>query len=201
MCSKIFQSRRNLIRHMWIHTGTISCTSCRIVFSTEEERREHNKLKHVGFMCETCGQSFTRKNSLKKHLSSKHKFENFSESCKEYKCSYSDCERTFSRKTKYEDHMNKHLELSPHECSKCKRTFSSKYSRNRHHKICTFGQKFTCEECFKVFCSEHNLYNHSVAFHGDKQCPSTSNEQSDRVESLVEIKIESPVEVKIEVDQ
>ena len=77
-CSKYFQHKKNLIRHVLTHqAASYRCVECQKVFLRSDYLHKHHKIcKSKGkqevdkiFKCKNCGKTFGRKDSLKRHTS------------------------------------------------------------------------------------------------------------------------------------
>ena len=138
--------------------------------------------------CSICNGTFSRKDSLKRHLLNVHgvQEEDDSVSTKEKTFACSQCDAKFTEKSNLNRHMkNKHndkvkskdektttatvlpFDLTQHEnndrflCSICNLPFTCKESRNDHFKNVHLTQKqFKCKNCSKSFKSKVNKNLH-----------------------------------------
>ncbi|CAJ2510736.1 Uu.00g063610.m01.CDS01 [Anthostomella pinea] len=101
---------RSCLGHAGVHDASgrvLECIKCSWPFSTNGELRKHGKQKgHSPYGC-TCGQKFTRHDTLKRHIS-----EN-SANALQYPCHY--CDRhTGDQAFKRADHLTQHLRVYHH---------------------------------------------------------------------------------------
>ena len=78
--------------------------------------------KDVKFNCKECGESFSGKRDLTKHIKQSH--------AKDYKCKI--CEETFNKSWSFELHSKSHEEIVPFKCNTCDKDFYSKWRLNKH---------------------------------------------------------------------
>ncbi|PRQ76219.1 hypothetical protein AAT19DRAFT_13241, partial [Rhodotorula toruloides] len=77
------------------------------------------------FVCELCGETFTRRYNLRGHQRA-HKGE------KPYKCSYEGCDKAFARAHDCKRHELLHLGVRKYHCSPCNRDFVRLDALHRH---------------------------------------------------------------------
>ncbi|PIO22566.1 hypothetical protein AB205_0082870, partial [Aquarana catesbeiana] len=102
------------------------------------------------YLCSECGQSFKRKDHLRRHMRI-HTGENFP--CEE-------CGKCFMRKDKLTSHLRIHTGEKLPTCTECGKCFSHKESLVKHLKIHTGEKPFSCPDCGKHFSQKNNLWNH-----------------------------------------
>lgn len=161
-CGKELGNMSSLRRHMKTHLpNQIRCSGCNQYFASEEDKRQHMIDKHSNNICHICGKTYKRVSDLNAHQKS-----HFDSTAAKYKCPFG-CNKTFSKQTFYQDHLNTHTGEEPYECQSCEMKFKSRYERNSHFKLCAGLQKIECEICQQSFSHRASLYNHKVAKHSD----------------------------------
>lgn len=71
LCNKSFLRKRELDRHIAIHTGMkpFKCTNCDKRFGRKDKLVRHMRIhENKIFNCQICGNTFTRKDSLAQHM-------------------------------------------------------------------------------------------------------------------------------------
>ncbi|XP_069688537.1 uncharacterized protein [Periplaneta americana] len=108
-CGKIFNCRRNILRHLRFHTGENKCEVCGKVFGTNYELNIHER-NHKGtkpFECELCGVKFNCRTDLNVH-------KRIHTGEKPYKCQL--CGKHFTRSTHLYKHERNHAGENPFKC-------------------------------------------------------------------------------------
>ncbi|XP_045201286.2 zinc finger protein 761-like [Mercenaria mercenaria] len=123
-------------------------------------KMSHN-TQQTSLRCEECRKTYSSKQSLKVHKAMKHKVD-VETSGK--KCPYPECNKNFQSKSKLQDHVNTHLKIRPHKCSKCEKTFAIRYERKRHEKVWGTSESSVveCIVCNESFSSRSNLAIHNA---------------------------------------
>nr|XP_054760255.1 zinc finger protein 525-like isoform X1 [Lytechinus pictus] len=167
ICSKEFNRKHNLRRHMKFHEGKRphACSFCNKTFVQKGDLRRHER-SHTGerpYSCCFCDKRFIDTSHLKAHLLI-HTGE------KPYECSL--CNKTFSHKASLTVHLRLHSGEKPFKCSLCDNSFSSK-SQLMNHQIKHTGEKpYQCSVCEKRVGTKSSLSQHMKIHSGEKpfQC-------------------------------
>ncbi|KAK4051324.1 hypothetical protein OIV83_002808 [Microbotryomycetes sp. JL201] len=89
--------------------------------------RRRNPGTNAKFVCDLCGETFTRRYNLKGHLRA-HRNE------KPFICSYDGCDKAFARSHDCKRHELLHLNVRRYHCEPCKRDFVRLDALQRHHR-------------------------------------------------------------------
>ncbi|KAI8036841.1 hypothetical protein M5D96_010151 [Drosophila gunungcola] len=166
LCPKSYRKRKSLLDHYKMHPGY--CHDCgQRNGNTLEEIIHHNRTMHVKefpFVCETCGESYSRKQQFHAHVESHNKKE-----IKTFPCG--ECGLKFPQKK-----LQQHFEETGHKadgaiCEVCGEEFQSKNALYQHiirvHKRDNF---FECHICHNRFTLKANLERH-VQLHTEIKRP------------------------------
>ncbi|XP_023102023.2 zinc finger protein 239-like isoform X4 [Felis catus] len=85
---------------------------------------------------------------------------------KPYKCS--ECDKTFSHKSRLVEHHRSHTGEKPYGCGQCGKAFSRKSCLLIHHRIHTGEKPFGCGECGKAFFQKSHLILHRRTHTGER---------------------------------
>ncbi|XP_061902285.1 oocyte zinc finger protein XlCOF19-like isoform X1 [Entelurus aequoreus] len=157
-CSKPFNQRVQLSRHLSVHTGDkpFHCTVCSKMFATRDRLRSHTKI-HTGekpFSCSVCGKRFFHRAHLVKHS-------HIHTGVKPFPCLF--CGKRFYSNGDLIKHTRTHTGEKPFTCSICNTSFSDTSTLGKH-KIRHTGEKpFSCSVCDKRFPFKFQVKKHKCA--------------------------------------
>jgi uncharacterized Zn-finger protein len=102
-----------------------SKTTPATIEAAQRRRKEGTQAK---FICELCGESFTRRYNLRGHQRA-HRNE------KPYACSFEGCDKAFARSHDCKRHELLHLSVKRYHCEPCNREFVRLDALQRHRKF------------------------------------------------------------------
>ncbi|XP_077546126.1 uncharacterized protein LOC144158836 [Haemaphysalis longicornis] len=163
-CSKTFDSKDRLTRHVSKHSGSVSlsCHLCRAVFSQKEYLTRHLQTHHVEklFRCPHCAKRFLLKAEMRTHVRT-HK------DVQKYACNY--CPAKFLARGRLQKHVTRHTGIKLSACPKCPLRFARTKDLERHYSMQhPEKHQFTCAACSEVFTQANLLQVHIEAAHQDK---------------------------------
>ncbi|TNV85514.1 hypothetical protein FGO68_gene8440 [Halteria grandinella] len=119
-----------------------------------------------GFICELCGQMFTRNNRRRIHILNKHTPESDKPM---FKCEHPGCEKTFSEKGNLKVHQRTHSGEKPFGCQFCDMRFTSLGNKRDHERRHQQFKPYQCEFCDKSYFRRYLLNNHLSTHHKGKE--------------------------------
>ncbi|KAL1448842.1 hypothetical protein WDU94_000097 [Cyamophila willieti] len=157
-CEKIFLRRKHIIKHLKIHERRkFSCKFCHKKFSSMATVHNHRQQKHrilaEPIVCEECGQSFTQKTSLNKHMK-------IHLNIRDYQCYF--CAQTFVHQATLRTHIERHKGVV-YKCDICGKQYTSRQNLRghleKHLGLAALKPKpsLKCDQCFMEFTSKHLL--------------------------------------------
>uniref|UniRef100_A0A6M2D1A0 Putative c2h2-type zn-finger protein n=1 Tax=Rhipicephalus microplus TaxID=6941 RepID=A0A6M2D1A0_RHIMP len=162
-CNASFVMKRQLVKHMLIHTGQgpFPCVHCNASFSQKDHLVSHMCV-HTGerpFSCVHCNASFSMKGNLVIHMRT-HTGE------RPFSCVH--CNASFVMKCQLVKHMVIHPGERPFSCIHCNASFSQKHRLVSHMRMHTGERPFSCGYCSSSFAAKRNLVRHLRTHTGER---------------------------------
>ena len=139
-----------------------TCDLCQKDFHQECDLRKHKSAVHERqrkFVCETCGFPCVTKQSLEKHVHSKH----IKKLLQCHHCEYS--ETSSKRFYNHSIAHSKSLTCLPMLCKLCSRAFENDFVLGLHIEFDHQAPKFWCDKCGKQFSTKKGLNFHVSGVH------------------------------------
>lgn len=149
VCDREFKTKQQRYYHQYCDRKEMpfkcSFLNCLKSFPTDSLKRDHETSHSVTnlFHCKTCGITYKRKSSLRKH-------EYFHTDNFKYSCAICP-DKKFIDKVKYEIHLNIHQKLLPFSCQTCNKKFAAKSYLTKHEILHSDKTKYFCLTCGKKF--------------------------------------------------
>jgi len=162
VCGFVFKRRRDLERHMTIHTGEkpFKCTFCDQKFRTKHEQNRH-ELRHKGELpqCPVCGGRYV---DLTKHM--------LIHSTDSYKHVCSVCQKAFRFTHNLKRHMIVHTGERPYTCLDCGGRYRTSTQLKSHIRAVHAEEKnHVCSDCGKKFSQREGLKAHIIHVHTNEK--------------------------------
>ncbi|XP_071943668.1 uncharacterized protein [Antedon mediterranea] len=194
-CNSVFRRERSLrdhikLRHNTEQSNLPKCNICNKTFLYESIvkrhmtlQHSHDRTKHVsnhpkGFLCETCGATFTQKHTLKLHMN-KHL------NIKPYVCNH--CGKTFTWLNALEYHERTHTGERPYSCHLCSQRFKTPSDLKRHQVVHTKEKPFACSLCPKKFSQSTTLRKHFSKIHGTSDRMHVATTEQTTLDQIISI--------------
>lgn len=199
ICGRKFRLRQHIRLHMInmhesvtdkqnLNIKMFKCETCKKEFKKFSNFKVH-LLSHKypnPFSCLVCNKNFKSKSSLTLHISCNHKTSESDKLVKTeteekpYKCTFPDCNKSFTTTSELTNHVRLHLDLSvnPNECKICGRKFSLIGNLKKHMRVHTGERPFPCKVCGKKLSSNRHLKAHMINLHEVKTLDKAQEEET-----------------------
>ncbi|XP_042217821.1 putative zinc finger protein 286B isoform X2 [Homarus americanus] len=165
-CQSIFTLRRDYIKHIdfCYKNVPVNCQICLVKLSSAAYLPRHMKSFHEGVavtkkgcLCDQCGRSFSRKESLERHQARVHGLSHGTHQCPQCGC-------TFPHTSLLAEHLRAHKGYT---CTECNKTFSCMSNLTLHKRV--HHQKkalYHCSSCNKSWRFHASYTYHMRKAHG-----------------------------------
>lgn len=156
-CSEIFQEYAFLDEHIKSHAYGKEQEITQVIGVKESSQLpnvEDTQLKVI--------QNETDANQMGDRGQSQSIQEYMATTSSRFQCTYSNCGKSFSRKSRLKAHLHLHLGTQPFRCpyQGCAKAFSERPNLIIHTRIHTKEKPFTCTMCGKQFTTKGNMKDH-----------------------------------------
>ncbi|KAF7220747.1 zinc finger protein 771 isoform X2 [Nothobranchius furzeri] len=162
MCSAVPLSTGDNEERTRIHNqGLFACDFCGQRFTKRILLSKH-MIIHTEpkvFGCDVCGQKFGRKENLNRHII-------IHTGDRPFACDF--CGQKFTQKTNLKKHMRVHTGERPFACDFCGQKFAQKTTANKHMETHTGQKRFDCDTCGQRFTQKASLVKHKRIHTGEK---------------------------------
>ncbi|XP_055309686.1 zinc finger protein 155-like [Sitodiplosis mosellana] len=155
ICFKSFTTNARLQSHSMTHIDELpnACSKCGRRFATPEHKQSHEtRCQRSVLACNQCQYKAVRKDSLKRHMQSKHGAK------RSIECEI--CGKPFVEQIKLNQHLSStHRDQFPFQCSKCFGGYASEDGKIAHEDSCGYRQ-YQCH-----LCKDHRRDKASLMYH------------------------------------
>lgn len=159
------------------HPEKIPCPSCSKMLTKnglqQHLLRFHGADSNNSFECDSCGEKYSSRISLKRHIMKKHVIKVRDAKKPDHVCEF--CGAVFKEKRTYDYHRrSKHTFEKPFNCKECNKSFLTSSYLTEHTKVFhKLGDPVVCEICSAPFKSMNRLKLHKKRTHVEKTfaCP------------------------------
>ena len=109
--------------------------------------------------CDICNKVFSTNGNLKNHILAIH------ENNRPYHCSFKDCDKSYSNKSRLIVHERTHTGIRPFICQICFKSFNEKGNLKTHLGFHLNKRPFICYECHKSYKTNGHLKDHIEIHH------------------------------------
>lgn len=141
-CDLLFMSKEEFLSHKSCHCARkIICQTCGATFPRVQTLLTHLiEVRHGEMECSACSYSAKSQKDLEGHLN-----RHVQVMDKPYFCTH--CEARFSTRKRWLQHLPKHSTEAPFVCGTCGKAFKWKHALTAHEVIHSSEKKFLCQDC------------------------------------------------------
>lgn len=168
-CDAAFINMLKLKVHQETHkTGSFKCTLCDKTFSSEQKRKNHERITHrqkskINARCPQCEEVFYTYISRNHHMLAVHNTK-----AAEYNCNI--CDKSFLVKYRLTRHIKKdHLMERTHICPECGHSFFQKRCLDEHLIKHRGDRIYKCTVCLKAYARRKTLTEHMRIHNDDRR--------------------------------
>ena len=166
-CSRAFQSRANLQRHLLTHADpkAFKCQVCSSSFTVKQSLKAHIHRVHTmerPEACTVCPKQFLFKTELRNHMKLVHDPNPASHKCPV-------CFKGFRLQAYLKIHMQIHASEPPHKCEICPFAGFSKADLKVHVRKVHDKTRYPCTKCPSSYSTNFALQTHVRVKHGPPQ--------------------------------
>ena len=166
ICGKDFTLNKSLKQHIKNTHDQIKDYICKEIgcgkaYSTAAElkmhvNRSHNSLRVI---CDTCGQTFVDKYTLKNHITKVHVH---GHGKRKYKCDFEECSESFDKQPELKKHkLNDHVgDKTKYQCDECEKGYNKESNLLAHIDKVHKGITEMCFLCGRKLSSKNSLRTH-----------------------------------------
>lgn len=150
-------------------SGRYLCYVCGKTYAQVSHLSRHTKSSHTKesfLQCTICDTTFTRAESLIRHLKLHEQRHGASASKGPFKCPL--CSKTYQQQYNVARHLLTHSGKKPYQCPECYKTFTQHTGLTRHLIIHKGSRDFKCDVCGKAFARQFVLSRHKLTHTEDK---------------------------------
>ncbi|TRY75029.1 hypothetical protein TCAL_15595 [Tigriopus californicus] len=144
------------------------CPDCAKVFSRKDSLKQHLSSHHPlnGINCRVCDQVFAWRSTLHRHLWNAHGLLPSRSQLKQSSLKCAQCTLKFRTEAQLQIHVRRdHVKERQHHCTQCSKTFFKKSDLKTHLRVHTNDRPYACDQCSKSFSHISAYHRHRKKLH------------------------------------